>query len=258
MRALPKDAEKLIKGFEQLVLRVYDDKQPKKILKPGDQVLGVLTAGWGHTGGLKIGQEVSHAQAQIWFDNDIDYKAYRPLRAKLGPVLDELTDGQYGALISFVFNLGTGDPKKKEWTIWKLLRARQFDQVPAQMNLFVNWDGKKSNGLVRRRAAEVVLWSKEEPGSTESDPPSSITRRESTPATAIDPVAPQKSGTIIAAATSAVASAPLAISEVRQQIEPFKDDSAVVSNVYAGLATVAALLAILVLVLAWMKKRSQR
>jgi lysozyme len=259
MRPIPKEAEAFIKKHERLVLRVYDDKHPKRILQPGDEVEGVLTAGWGHTGGLEIGQKVTRAQAQAWFDSDVPDKAIRPLYAKLGAeLIDELTDGQYGALISFVFNLGTGDPRKREWTIWKRLRARQFDQVPVEMMKFVNWDGKKSQGLVKRRTAEVALWSSNEPGSEPSNPPSSVTRREATPPTPADPTPPQKSATLITSALGVTATVPVAAKQVTDAIEPYKDSSPLVGNMIAIVATIAALAAVIVLALTWINKRKAR
>jgi hypothetical protein len=69
-------------------------------------------------------------------------------------VLADLSDSQYAALLSFVFNLGAG----AKWAIWKRINARQFDAVPAQLMRFVNAGGKRLPGLVRRRAAEAALW----------------------------------------------------------------------------------------------------
>lgn len=270
MRAVPAGAARFTSGFEGWEANAYPDPASplgREKQKPlAKRVVGwerlsgePWTIGYGHTGGVKPGDKVDKAMALMLLVEDLKAAARR-IYKRIGDVVYDLTENQYIALLDFTFNLGDGNPKKPEWTIWKLLRARKFDQIPGELNRFVNAGSpaKKMNGLVRRRAEEVKLWAVDEPGSTEDELPSSVTRATPTPPTPIDPVAPQKSGTIIAAATSAVASAPLAISEVRQQIEPFKDDSAVVSNVYAGLATVAALLAILVLVLAWMKKRSQR
>lgn len=258
MRPIPKAAEAFIKKHEQLVLRVYDDKHPKRILKPGDPIEGVLTGGWGHTGGLHIGQEVTRAQAQEWFDSDVLNKAIKPLYKKIPGVIDELTDGQWGALISFVFNLGTGDPKKPEWTIWKRLRARQFDQVPQEMAKFVNWNGKKSAGLVKRRNAEIDLWSEEEPGSSPHTPPSSVTRREATPPTPSDPVPPQRSASLYTVGTTAVAGVGVAVSQVQEVVEPYRYQNDALDNWIAILAVVGAVAAIVGLVLTYLNKRKAR
>lgn len=257
-RAVPQSAVAFIKAQEQGVFRVYDDKQPKKILQPGDKVLGVLTAGWGKTGGLAIGQEVTRAMAEIWLADDLVHKAAAPLFAKIGAVVDDLTEHQYDALLSFVFNLGTGDPKKSEWQIWRLLRSRLFDQVQAEFGKFVNWDGKKSEGLVARRAREAQLWATAEPGSQPVAPPSSVTRREPTPPTPTDPTPAGKSATIITGGLGVASTVTVAAKAVSDAIEPYKDAAPVIGQVIAVIATIAAAAAVVVLALNWLKKHRER
>lgn len=258
MRPIPSLAVGFVQTQEGKVLRVYDDKNPQRILKPGDTVEGVLTGGWGHTGGLEIGQEVTLELATKWLHDDLAKKAAIPLARKIGAVVDDLTDHQYAALLSFIFNLGTGDSKKPEWTIWKRLRAKQFDQVPGEINKFVNWGGKKSEALAARRGREVALWSTAEPGSVPQAPPSSVTRREATPPTPSDPVAPAKSATIITGCLSACASVGVAAKTVTDTIMPFQYASPVVGQAVATIATIAAAAAVIVLVLSWLKKREAR
>lgn len=246
---------------EQEFLRVYDDKRPKKILMPGDEVLGKLTAGIGHTGPeLKIGMKVTRAMSRKWLVEDYQ-EAAEALEAKIGrAIADLLTEHQYAALLSFVFNLGTGDPKKPEWTIWKRLRAKQFDQVTIEMMRFVNWDGKKSEGLVKRRTAEVRLWSTGEPGTHDEPeaPPSSVTRTEPTPPTPVDPTPPAKSATIVTSVAGAAAAAPVVINQVSQAIQPYADYSETVKKILAGLALVAALCAGTGILLMYLSKRKAR
>jgi len=201
MRAVPERALEFLKGHEGLVLRVYDDARPRAVLRPGAEPDGTFTAGYGHTGPeVHPGLTVTREQAEAWLRRDAEQAAAR-LAARIGGVVDELTEHQYAALISFVFNLGA----RPDWTIWKRLRARQFDQVPLEMMRFVNAGGKKLQGLVKRRAAEVALWSTAEPGSVDASPPSSATRTGDTPPTPADPVPAAKSGTVLTAITSAAA-----------------------------------------------------
>lgn len=268
MRPIPLDiVVPFLLEREAEVLRVYDDKAPRKILKPGDKVLGVLTAGVGHTGGLEIGMRVTRALSRAWLKSDLIHKAALPLERKIGSVVEELTKHQYAALLSFVFNLGTGNPKKPEWTIWKLLRARHFDQIPLQMMQFVNWDGKKSEALVARRAAEVALWAVSEPGSQPEAPASSVTRREPTPPTPADPTPAHKDAGVVAAGATAAVSAVGAIAQqapetIKQGIaivEPYADKSTIVSNMVSGMAAAAAGLALIVFAVSVAKKwRAQR
>lgn len=245
-RAVPVNGSNLIKLYETCVLRVYDDKQPHVIITDASQVKGVLTGGYGHTGpDVKIGMTVDQTLADSWFDSDLYEKVILPIYKKLPvKVIGDLTDNQYGALASFVFNLGTGDPRKPEWTIWKMLRAEQFDQVPLQFAKFVNWDGQKSLGLVRRRNAEIELWSTAEPGSADTNPPSSVTRTSPTPPTAGDPVPPQRSATIITGIAGAVAAGPPLINQAMAAIQPYSDSSDFGKHMLGILATAGAVLAV--------------
>lgn len=258
-RPLPAEGEKLIKSFEGLVLRVYDDEHPKKVLKPGDTVTGVLTAGWGATGGLEIGQKITKEWAQKRFESDVLNKAIKPLYDRLGAeIIDCLSDPQWGALISFTFNLGPGPSKSKEWTIWKRVKAKAWEQVATEMGRFINWNGAPSQGLIRRRAAEVALWNSGLSAVEPTAPPSSVTRREETPATPTSPTPPQKSPTIISGAVAAVAAVPTATDQVLKVVAPYADKSEVVSKIIATVATIGAIAAILVVVFAWLKKRRER
>ena len=126
------------------------------------------------------------------------------------------------------------------------------------MQKFVNWNGKKSSGLVNRRAFEVALWSEGEPGSEVSEPPSSITRREPTPPTPADPFAPHKSATLISGAIGVAATVPVAAQQITAAVEPYKDASPIVGQIIAGIATLAAVAAVVVLVLNWLSKREAR
>lgn len=254
MRPIPEFLADFLKAHEGLVLRVYDDARPRTELKPGDTPQGVLTAGYGHTGPeLHIGMSVTRIRAERWLRLDMEHAA-RQLAARIGGVVEELTDHQYAALVSFVFNLGAATG----WTIWKRLRARQFDQVPLEMMRFVNAGGRKLEGLVKRRAAEVSLWSTGEPGSASEAPSSGATRTVETPPTPADPVPVTRSGTLLAALTSAVAAVSLALQQILAAASPFAIQSAWVRNATTYLATAAAVAAVCALGLSWLKKREAR
>lgn len=244
MRDIPQAAVDFIKREEELVLRVYDDAQPTVTLRPSVRVIGKLTAGYGHTGGLSVGQTVTETDADNWLVNDDLATARRRLYGAVGEeAIDVLTDNQYAALLSFVFNLGS----QPTWTIWKRVRDKQFDQVPLEMMKFVNARQHgvlvKERGLVNRRTAEVVLWSTDEPGSKAEMPPSSVTRVSDTPPTSADPTPPSKSKGMIAAVAATVAGAPPAINSVVQAVTPYAEHSDYVKTMLAGLATMAALAA---------------
>lgn len=264
MRPVPHEASDFLRRHEGCVLRVYDDLRPRAILREGDEIVGTLTAGYGHTGReLKIGLEVTQAMAEAWLLADLGVAAER-LWTKIGAVVEDLTEFQYAALLSFVFNLGIGDPAKPEWTIWKRLRARQFDQVPGELMKFVNARGKKLQGLVNRRAAEVALWSTFEPGSEPDNPPSSVTRLVATPPTPAEPTAAKKNPAIWAVIASPFLAAfntvkgwildligwvtPDQVHTLTGAISPFADKSALVANAVSGLAVVSAVVAAVLVV----------
>lgn len=242
-RAVPARARALIEDFEKNVLVAYDDG------------VGVVTGGRGHViPGGKVGERITARQSDLWFAEDLAIAAKRVER-KIGSVVGELTDNQYGALISFVFNLGVGPSGAGEWKIWGLLRARAFDQIPAQMARFVNAGGKKLNGLVRRRNAEIALWSEAEPGSVEETPSSAVTRLVETPPAPAEK--PQKVP-LAAQAAACLTTCGVAIKTVSDSIAPFAYQSPVVGQMVATLATVAAALVTLTLVLNWLKHRSDK
>ena len=208
-RDVPDCAVDLIKRYEFYVGRVYDDAHPHKILEPGDHVDGRLTAGWGHTKGpLIIGMTVTQPIASAWLLSDLEDAVDRLYGVVSADVIAELTDYQWGALISFAFNVGAD----KTWSIWKALNARQFDQIPFHLmqfvNVQINGQKMKEAGLVARRAAEVAMWSVNEPGSIYAPTSSSITRVSVTPPTPIDPVPPSKSPMVATVGASVAAAVP--------------------------------------------------
>ena len=136
----------LVKSFEGLRLTAY--KCPA----------GVWTIGYGHTQGVSRGMRITEARANEMLASDIADAGKDVLRLVSVP----LNDNQYGALCSFVFNLGAGALQTS--TLRKNLNAGDYAGVPAQM---ARWNkatvnGKKVvfAGLVRRREAEGKLWIK--------------------------------------------------------------------------------------------------
>jgi lysozyme len=260
MRSIPSQAIALVKDKEKLVLFVYDDAYyPPREVRAGDDIEGTLTAGYGHTGhDVRIGMVVTEAVADSWLSQDLN-KAAGSLFLKIGSdIIYALTDNQYAALLDFVFNLGTGDPAKPEWTIWKRLKAKQFDQVPLEMAKFVNAGGKKLNGLVDRRNAEIGLWAVNEPGTTQVAIPSSVTRCSPTPPTPADPVPPSKSKGLLLGAAGAVAGAGPMFNQAQHAIEPYTSQSNYIQKLYGFLAILAAGCALAGLFYFWLQKRNAR
>lgn len=257
MRSIPNAAVTLVAKWEGVRLTSYPDPASPRA-RTGKGSGAPWTIGYGHTGpDVEEGQTITTAKARALLKEDLK-DAARKLAAKIGPIVDELTENQYAALLSFVFNLGTGDPKKPEWQIWKLLRARHFDQVHLQFGKFVNAGGRKLQGLVNRRADEAKLWAINEPGSDDENLPSSVTRRIATPPTPSDPVPPSKSASLYATSAAAVAGVGTAVVQVKEVVEPFRYESPLLDNWITILAVIGAIAAVIGLVLTWINKRKAR
>lgn len=130
----------LIKEFEGLRLEAY--RCPA----------GVLTIGYGHTAGVKPGQTVTPEEAGQLLRQDLataEQVVNRECRA--------LTQPQFDALVSFVFNVGEGNFRRS--TLLKCVLAN-----PNGLNIrteLARWNKSKGTilaGLIRRRKAEADLY----------------------------------------------------------------------------------------------------
>lgn len=133
---------------------------------------GVWSIGWSHTGpGVYAGLTCTQAQADAWLMQDLA----KAEQAVDGGVKVPLTDNQFGALVSMVYNCGAGLANVsdgvitlksgKPSTLLRRLNAGDYAGVPIEMARWVYvrdpGTGKpvKSAGLVNRRNAEIGLWS---------------------------------------------------------------------------------------------------
>lgn len=130
----------IIKQYEGLKLEAY--------LCPA----GIPTIGYGHTRGVKLGQKISAAQAEVFLDHDYEEAEDAVKRLITVP----LTDNQLGALASFVFNLGEG--RLLGSTLRRKLNSGDYKGAAAEFDKWVYSGGKKLNGLIARRAAERKLF----------------------------------------------------------------------------------------------------
>jgi lysozyme len=122
---------------------------------------GVLTVGVGHTGpDVKPGMviTVQRADELLWQD------VQRFVRDVNSLVKVPLTEGQFDALVSFAFNVGSDIDADTiaeglgDSTLLKLVNAGRFDAAAGE---FAKWNkagGKVLDGLVRRRATEAALF----------------------------------------------------------------------------------------------------
>jgi len=131
----------LIKVYEGLRLKAYQDS------------VGVWTIGYGHTNNVKPGDvlsDESQASGLLAFDLANAEAAVSRL------VKVDLTDNQFAALVSFVFNLGSGN-----FAMSTLLKKINSGDMAGAAKEFKRWNraGKKVlAGLVRRRDAEAALF----------------------------------------------------------------------------------------------------
>jgi lysozyme len=243
MRSIPQLAVKFVASHEGLRTTAYQDSA------------GIWTLGVGHIDGVKQNDTCTKAKALLWLAGDMQI-AQRKIYACIKPeVIDALTEHQWSALLSFVFNVGLSS----KWQIVKRLNARQFDQVPQELAKFVNAGGRKVMGLVKRRADEQVLWSTDEPGSTQEVVPSTVTRGAGiTPPTPADPTPTAKSPPVVLGLLGAAASAGPMVDQARGVIAPYAQHSETVERMLGLLATAGAVLAVIGLVLMWMKHREAR
>ena len=141
-----KAGKDLIKRFEGCKLKAY--KCPA----------GVWTIGYGNTfyeDGTKVkeGDVITQERAEELFDIIIsDF-----VRMTDALVKSDVTENNFSALVSFTFNVGTGNLKKS--TLLRKVNANPKD--PSIRAEFMKWTRANNvvlKGLVRRREAEAKLY----------------------------------------------------------------------------------------------------
>lgn len=140
MAKVSKRGLNLITSFEGLRLKSYKDS------------VGVWTIGVGHTKGAHAGQKISRATAMRFLRQDVAWaqKAVNALRLPM-------SQNQFDALVSFVFNLGPGI-LGKEHDIGRLLRAKKYRAAADSMLEYRDPGTVEEAGLLRRRKAERALF----------------------------------------------------------------------------------------------------
>ena len=144
MRHLTQEGLTLIKRFESFSPTVY--------VCPA----GYETVGYGHV--VKEGERerfvagITEHEAEALLRRDAALAERSVLRLIAVP----LTDGQFDALASFVFNVGAGDLQRS--TLRRKVNREEHALVPAEFMKWI-WAGdRKLKGLVRRREAEAALY----------------------------------------------------------------------------------------------------
>lgn len=115
---------------------------------------GVVTIGIGHTKTAKIGQTITNEQAYELLKQDV-----REAENAINFENLKLTQNQFDALVSFVFNVGVGAFKRS--TLLKKAKVNSNDStIASEFDKWVLVKGVKSSGLISRRQAEKELYFK--------------------------------------------------------------------------------------------------
>jgi lysozyme len=130
----------LIKSFEGFKAEAY--------LCPAN----VWTIGYGTTSGVKRGQTVTIKEAEDLLQKDL-VKFENTVNSA---VKVKLTQDQFDALVSFVYNVGPGNFRSS--TLLSLLNQGDYASVPFQMARWNRANGRVLAGLTRRRKAEGDLF----------------------------------------------------------------------------------------------------
>ncbi len=114
---------------------------------------GYPTIGYGHL--------ITEANKGQFLDGVDEDKALKLLRSDVGKaeravlrlIAVPLTQGQFDALVSFTFNLGSGALQRS--TLRFKVNREEHHDVPAELMKWVWAGGRKLKGLVKRRKAEA-------------------------------------------------------------------------------------------------------
>lgn len=138
----------LIKKFEGVSLKAY--RCPA----------GIWTIGYGHTGSVdrkpvKPGMIITKDKVEELLNLDL----IKFEKAVTSLVKVPLSQNQFDALVSFVFNVGIGNFQQS--TLLKLLNEKKYKEAGEQFKRWVYVDKKKIlPGLVKRREAEAELFNR--------------------------------------------------------------------------------------------------
>lgn len=211
----------LVKHFEGLH-RVTNDGMIEAYRCPA----GVWTIGYGRTKGVTQGMRITREQAeQDLLDELVEYGNYVNKFVRV-----PLTQAQFDALTSFVFNLGPGNFQKS--TMLRKLNIGDYDGAAME---FGKWNKARVDGvlqplpgLTRRRTAEASLFAMDAPvGADGFEQPQEPVQE------ALKPLTHSKT---MAGAT--VAGSGLILTEITQQLQPIMHLSDSVKYVFLVLTLI--------------------
>lgn len=128
---------------------------------------GYLTIGVGHmltqseimSGKIRIGDRLVKWRDRLSMD-DVDALLAQDLETREAAVSKllrvALTQGQFDALVSFVFNVGWG--AFADSTLLRKLNMGDYAAVPGELRRWVKVNRREVQGLINRREREVFMW----------------------------------------------------------------------------------------------------
>jgi lysozyme len=129
-----------IKRSEACALQAYQD------------AAGVWTIGYGHTAGVKRGDRCTRYQAEQWMQQDLTR-----FENEANKVKRIATQGQYDAILDFIYNCGAGNFNKS--TLRNYIESgRKTYEIQREFLRWVNSGGKFQGGLYTRRIWEAARW----------------------------------------------------------------------------------------------------
>ena len=137
---ISEEGKALIKKFEGCKLEAY--KCPA----------GVWSIGFGFTKDVKEGDTWSQDHAEHMLDVELEeYEGY------INDLVDvPLEQHQFDALVAWVYNLGAGNLISS--TLLIKLNAKEYADIPHEIQRWNKAAGEVLEGLVRRRKAEALLF----------------------------------------------------------------------------------------------------
>lgn len=126
-------------------------------LKAYQDIVGVWTIGYGHTGDVHAGMEITQDEAIDLLNEDLE----RFRACVMEAIKVDVTASMYAAMVSLAFNIGCSAFKGS--TLVKKVNARNFKDAAEE---FLRWNkagGRVVQGLINRRKDERELFLSEQP-----------------------------------------------------------------------------------------------
>jgi Phage-related lysozyme (muraminidase) len=147
------NGENMIKAHEGYRADAYQD------------IGGVWTIGWGHTGNVYEGMTVTKSEAQNFFDKDVKTAVDAVNVFVIGKGIS-LNQNQFDALVSLVYNVGSHNIFTKVYgngyeygsSLYNLILQKEHYKAAQRFTDFNKVNGQVVKGLTNRRIKEKELF----------------------------------------------------------------------------------------------------